>query len=289
MDLLHEYDDDGSGSDVSWNGDVPDEVPLWCKGLHRLIVQVMGDNFLDGGEPEWWCSCDGEFAEAEEDRRELPRGSLTPLLRQPYQSDVPITEYTTCRNAKVEALLLGSGQKIGEWTAFTLLYAKPDGDKWRSLEVGQEVMVGAFPFDEAAVVARILRGTKPGSHGRTQHCYYALLKVGAAFQYAALQHVHSQGARPNIDLSMAWCEDSAFGGYPPTANQLANFKPKSVSAVAKAAAVYIKRLAAQEIAVGEGAAKKQRKPWSDRGLGKAVASDGGSDSGDEEYGTESDV
>ena len=151
--------------------------------------------------------------------------------------------------------------------------------------------VGDYPWSEDAVVARILRGTKPGAHGRMQHCYYVLLKVGAGFKYAALQHVHSEGNGWH-NISMEWLEDTAFEGHPPKANQLADFTPKSVSAVARAAAIYVKKLADQVNADDE-QPRKQRKAQhtgskrSDRARGKAVASDAESDAGDAEDGDES--
>ena len=192
MDELKEHGSDDEASDVEWNGDVPDDAKPWCKALHGLITRALGDDCKGSGEPEWWSENDDLFIELEEERREMPRGSLQPFLRQPYHSDIPITEYVTGRNAKVEALLFGTaGEKLGAWEAFTLFYVKPDGAQWRATEVGQKVTVGHYPFDEDAVVARILRATKPGAHGRMQHCYYVLLKVGENFKYAALQHVHT--------------------------------------------------------------------------------------------------
>ena len=295
MDELKEHGSDDEASDVEWNGDVPDDAKLWCKALHGLITRALGDDCKGSGEPEWWSENDDLFIELEEERREMPRGSLQPFLRQPYHSDIPITEYVTGRNAKVEALLFGTaGEKLGAWEAFTLFYVKPDGAQWRATEVGQKVTVGHYPFDEDAVVARILRATKPGAHGRMQHCYYVLLKVGENFKYAALQHVH--GAGNNLQcISEEWWEDTSFEGHPPAASQLADFTPKSVSAVAKAAAVYVKKLADQVHGDGE-QPKKQRKAQhkrSDRARGKAVASDAESDcqsdADDAEDGDESDV
>jgi hypothetical protein len=164
-------------------------------------------------------------------------------LRQPYCSEVSITEYTTGRSAKVEGLLFGSGEKLGEWEAFTLFFVRPGAAQCRSLEVSQKVTVGDFHKD--AMVARILRGTKAGAHGRPQYCYYVLLKVGTDFKYAALQHVHDMYQRMygRPQLADQWMDDTSFSGMPPTANQLSDFKPKSVSAVAKAAAAYVKKLA----------------------------------------------
>jgi hypothetical protein len=71
MDTVQEYSDDGRDSAMEWNGDVPEDIYPWMKSLHGLITRAFCDAFVCGGEPEWWCSCDGEFVEAEEDRREL--------------------------------------------------------------------------------------------------------------------------------------------------------------------------------------------------------------------------
>jgi hypothetical protein len=71
-----------------------------------------------------------------------------------------------------------------------------------------------------------------------------LLKVGAHFKYAALQHVRgsTRTSADDADISLEWLDDTSFEGEPPTANQLADFRPKSVSAVAKAAAQYASQL-----------------------------------------------
>ena len=93
--------------------------------------------------------------------------------------------------------------------------------------------------------------------------------------------VHSAG-NSRGDVCEKWYEDVSFEGHPPTANQLADFKPKSVSAVAKAAAVYVKKLADQVDADVE-QPKKQHKARhtgpkrSDQARSKAVASDAQSD------------
>jgi len=293
---LQEYNGENDGNDEEeaeeWDGSVPGDVPRWCKGLHRLITRALGDDCKSGGEPRWCLDNDYEFVEDEEERRELPPGSLQPFTRQPYLSDVPITEYTTCRSARVDGLLFGSGEKLGDWEAFTLFYVRPAHGKWRSLEVGQEVQVGECPFHEDAVVTRILRGTKAAGRAdeaKTQHCYYVFLKVSGDFKYAALQHVTGDGATPTIALD--WCDDTAFDGHPSKSNKLlANFQPKSASAVAKAAAMYVKKLAGGD---EERPKKKQKRQAvskrSDRACGKAVASESESDESDSEDGLGSDV
>jgi hypothetical protein len=287
--LQQDYDeDDADGEEEAeeWDGSVPEDVAPWCKGLHRLITRALGDDCQSGGEPWWYLSNDDEFIADEEERRGLPCGSLKPFSRQPYESEVTITEYTTCRNARVDGLLFGSGEMLGDWEYFTLFYVKPDCGQWRSLEVGQEVQVGKYPFDEDAVVARILRGAKPAGT-KYQHCYYALLKVGGEFQYAALQHVAYNGAWLPT-LAFAWCEEYSFAGYAPqAATQLARFRPKSVSAVAKAASVYIKKLTRggrekqtkkRKAPTAKGKAVSKRSVHS---YNKAVASESESDGSDE--------
>jgi hypothetical protein len=94
MDELKEHGSDDEASDVEWNGDVPDDAKPWCKALHGLITRALGDDCKGSGEPEWWSENDDLFIELEEERREMPRGSLQPFLRQPYHSGIPITEYT---------------------------------------------------------------------------------------------------------------------------------------------------------------------------------------------------
>ena len=127
---------------------------------------------------------------------------------------------TTCRSARVDGLLFGNnegvaGKRLHSPTSCRTIAASGAA----SQEVGQEVRVGEYPFREDAVVTRILRGTKAAGRAveaKTQHCYYVLLRVGADFKYATLQHVTVDGA-PTLPIE--WCEDSAFSGYPPAANQ----------------------------------------------------------------------
>lgn len=253
--LVQEGADGGGGGEAmaaEWEGHVPDDALMWNKALHGLISSVYGDGRATGVEPEWWSENDNLFVELEEERRGLPRGALEPFLRQPYYDTLVTVEYTTGRTARVEAILYGSGEKLGEWGAFTLFYAKPsDSKQLRSLECGQRVVVGERPHEEQAIVTRILRGTKPAGRAeeaRTQHCYYVMLQVSDAIKYVALQHVHYpdpaygswtefvRGGAPFIDWE--WLDDVAFEGGRPKVNKLAHFKPKSVSAVAKAAAQY---------------------------------------------------
>ena len=124
---------------------------------------------------------------------------------------------------------------------------------------------------------RILRGTKAAGRAeqnKTQHCYYALLKVGSEFHYAALQHLHYHGA-PYIPIE--WCEDVGFSGHGPSAlaKQMAGFKPKSVSAVAKSAA----KFASKSPSLKRKALKAQPEQ-SARACSKAVESDLESDESD---------
>ena len=173
---------------------MPDDADPWCSALHALITRTFGDDCKSHGEPEWWTDNDREFVEGEERRRGLRSGVLEPFVSLPYLSDVSITAYTTGKTAKVCGHLFGCGEKLGDWEAFTLFYVQPNGgEPRRSLQVGSEVHVGEYPFVEDAVVARILRGTKPAgsaADARMQQCYYVLLKADDGFKYAALQHVH---------------------------------------------------------------------------------------------------
>ena len=127
-----------------------------------------------------------------------------------------------------------------------LIYAKPEW-RLRSLVAGQKVHVGENPHAQMAIIARILRGTKPAgkaAEAKTQHCYYVLLQVGQEFEYAALQHIHYDPGY-TYDTEFQWCEEVAFEGrrVPATwAPKLVHFKPKSVSVVAKAAAHFISTL-----------------------------------------------
>lgn len=132
------------------------------------------------------------------------------------------------------------------------------------MEVGQEVTVGKDPFTEDAVVARILRGTKPAgraAEAKTQICYYVLLKTEKGFQYAALPHVNCVSVCDS-GVAQAWVGDCSHEGYLPKENQLASFRAKSVSAVAQAAPRYVTSLEPAESCDSsddESAAKKKKK------------------------------
>ena len=251
---------------AAWNGDVPADAPPWCSALHRLITRVLGDECKSGGEPNWWPDNASLFVEDEEERRGLPCGALLPFVYEAYNSDLVIAEYSTGKPA--QGLLICSGEKLGEWEVFTTFYVKPKGDELRWLQVDQKVTVGEYPFCEDAVVARIIRGTKAAgraTQAKTQHCYYVLLQLDTdgSFTYAALQHVHDAG----VEVGGFACKfTSALGGNLPTANELAEFQPKSVPAVAKAASVFVRKLNPE---------KKKKKRKADRCAG---GSDSESDS-----------
>ena len=273
----NDADDLESGEEdaADWTGAVPDDAEPWNKALHHLISCIYGDGQQTGVEPEWWTGNSDIFVDIEEERRGLPRGALQPFLRQPYNETLVTADYTSGRSAQVKATLFGSGEKLGDWDSFTLYYAKPDGEQLCSLECGQRVQVGEF--DQDVVVTRILRGTKAAGRAeqnKTQHCYYALLKVGSEFHYAALQHLHYHGA-PYIAIE--WCEDVGFSGHGPSAlaKQMAGFKPKSVSAVAKSAA----KFASKSPSLKRKALKAQPEQ-SARARSKAVESDLESDESD---------
>ena len=62
---LQQYDgeDDADGEEEAgeWDGSVPEDVDRWCKGLHRLITNALGDDCKSGGEPNWWLDNGDEF------------------------------------------------------------------------------------------------------------------------------------------------------------------------------------------------------------------------------------
>ena len=297
LDALQAYEDSASESGeeaaAQWNGEVWEDANEWCKALLGLCTRVFGDDCKSGGEPYWGAPNDSAFLAMEEYRRGLPDDCLYEFARLPYYSELQIAEYTPGRSATVSALLCGTGEKFGEWDAYTLFWPKPSHDhpsSLRELVVGEEVTVGKFPFEEQAVVARILRGTKPAgraAEAKTQHCYYVLLKVGANFKYVAMQHI-----TPEWRGRAAGWDDVAFEGVQFASEQMVHFKPKSVSAMAKAAALYVKKLA------GTDAEPQPKRPCppkvptrSERGQGKAVAwavkSDSESDLSDAEEASDS--
>jgi hypothetical protein len=141
--------------------------------------------------------------------------------------------------------LVGTGERLGVWDAFKLFYAIPSDSRLRSLECSQRVVVSN---EDDAIVIRILCGSKAAGRAaecKTQQCYYVLLKIGAHFKDAALYSTRGsiRSSGDDADISLEWLDDTSFEGEPPTANQLlADFRPKSVSAVAKAAAQYASQL-----------------------------------------------
>ena len=265
MESLKQYGSSGedSGSEdsvASWAGDAPDDATPLCVFLHSLICRVYGEGRdVEAGKPRRPCwyhemSMDINWIDFETWRRGLLAGSLEPFMRLPYMKPSAITsvEYQPANSSRVDGWLFGTGEKLGQWDAFTLFYRKPDYDNRNlfgeptigSFELGQEVEVGELRKD--AIVARILRGTKPAGKagsGKTQQVYYALLKVGNTFAYAALQHIYHPAQHPAPSISPGWFDDISDNGAPLKVTQLADFKPKSVSAVAKSAAKFVATLA----------------------------------------------
>ena len=231
----------------------------WCTALHHLVSQIYGDGLQCGAvAPEWWCENDASFLVDEEQRRGLPSGALRPLLDLPYYNAITMTEYRT-KNKQL-ALLLGTGEKFGDWEAYSICYIKA-GEKANSrgvaaspalqasLVCGERVHVGEY-LDQNLTFVQVLRARKSAglaSEAKTQQCYYALLHNHSGFHYAPLHEVLPMclpfvwfagmydwlGEHPN---------ELAFEGYPLPGTLLHHFKVKSVSAVAKAAPNYIKRV-----------------------------------------------
>ena len=250
---IAEYGNSDSDSSDKWDGKPPADADPWCKSLFNLIERTAGLlTWWHGGadiEPNWWTENDTEFLEAEEERRGIPGGSLAPLENVAYHSDLHIEVYATGRTAKVDGLLFGKGEKIGEWDAFTLFFVNPSVSKLCTLGVGLEVYVGEYGDHEDAVVTRILRGIKAAgtaASGKMQYSYYVLLKVGATYKYAALQHVHNAGRGHRISMDGGF-DIPFYNGYLQSDEPawVPDFTPKSVSAVAKEAAKYVGLLAGE--------------------------------------------
>jgi hypothetical protein len=245
------HDDSGEEDAAVWDGTVPDDADSWCAQLHRLISLVHGEGLETGVEPEWKTLNDMDFTESEEDRRGLPWCSLRPFLALPYKhlDEVTSIEYKTAsRCPKLEALLFGTGETFGEWEAYTVYYPMAD-PAHQSLQVGQQVYVGKLR--KLALVARILRGTKAAGkagEGKTQQVYYVLIKDGAEFQYAALQHVRPAELEYEPSCTTEeWCDETPWhGAYAISSRQMSGFQPKSVAAVAKAAPQYVKSVSGQK-------------------------------------------
>ena len=249
-----------------YNGEMPHDADPWCKDLHRLVSKIYGEDRPGGDDPHWWApDNDDVFLAWEAIRRKVPKDPLW-LLSSVAYSDASMTmvKYVTGRNASVNGLLFGNGEKLGEWEAYTLLYAKPE---WRlnSLVAGQKVTVGTGPSAQRAIVARILIGSKPAGRAdeeKTQRCYYVLLQVGDeleySFEYVALQHIHYTPCYGGfMDMDDGWCDElpscgtmewttSMRGTSMRLQPKLLHFKPKSVSAVAKLAAQYASKVSGKK-------------------------------------------
>ena len=132
----------GSVGPVSW-GPIPADGDEWNIALHHMVSYIFGDGLLCGShKPQWYCDCAEYFLAGEEERRGLPRNSLSLLSRMPYLESVTKTEYAW---GKKKAFLFGVGEQFGQWEAYWCVYIKGDfatGQVPLSMEVGQIVLVG---------------------------------------------------------------------------------------------------------------------------------------------------
>ena len=259
----------------SEGGDPPEgyELPWWAKEtlrerLFSLVSIVYGDGTEITKAPFWCAENDTEFLEYEEERRELPYGALRPLEYLPYMEHVETAVYKAGgrgKETKVDAHLFGTGERLGEWDAFTLFLATP-GSKFFTLMCGQAVVVGTLK----ATVIRILRGSKKAGatdSGKTQNCYFVLLAMDHGFRYAALQHVKSNESHSNnfhdvygcefplsrhsycyywvaSDLHLTLVDHLPMDGYASStaSTLLEGFTPKTPAAVARAASTFVASL-----------------------------------------------
>ena len=276
---------DSVSDSVGWTGGVPNDARKWCAALHTLICALYGDSQETGVEPLWWTENDDEFIAYEEERRELPAGTLMPLLRRPYYHNVTVSEVTLGRKATVAGHLFGIGEKLGSWDAFQVYFQKPGADgRLRSLQWGQIACVGEYPFEVQVTVVRILRGQKPtgtAASGKVQNCYYAPIQHDGSFGYVSLQHLWYDCSKTSVwcgpDLDDHWLDDTSFEGHQPKRDQLAaaDFAAKSVAAVTKAAAGFISKYG--KLPGAEQKAKKAKKVVTATRRRKAPVSDDESD------------
>ena len=304
--LLQAYADSGDEDAPGWNGGVPADAHEWCSGLHNLISAIYGDAQDTGVEPYWYTQCDDEFIEDEEHRRGLPIGTLKPFLNLPYDHNVTMSEVNSGKKATAVGYLLGTGEKFDKWDAFPLYFQKPGADgQLRSLQQGQIVNVGEWPFHVEVTVARILRGTKAAgtaASGKMQNCYYALIKYGDAFEYVSLQHLWYK--TPSItwlglgpELADDWLDDMAHSGCLPVRDQLhaanaISTVAKSISTVAKTAAGFISKLSGNKRNEGKKGKqvpqKVKKAAVTSTPSGQAAASDSESDGETSEEGVGTD-
>ena len=141
LDALRAYEDSASESSeeaaAQWNGEVWEDANNWCKALLGLCNRVFGDDCKSGGEPYWGAPNDNAFLSMEEYRRGLPDDCLYEFAKLPYYSELQFAEYTPGRSATVSALLFGTGEKFGEWDAYTLFWPTHHSSALRELLVGE--------------------------------------------------------------------------------------------------------------------------------------------------------
>ena len=234
-----------------WDGTVPPDAHPIAVELHCKISLVFGQN-LAGGEPDWGAASDYGAFESDEAMRYGFNGEDVHLDKTPFDvfaehGHEGTAEYKAPYTHKKEGILfpkLGtSGEKYGEWDAFTLFHPVPaSGTSLEKVEFAQEVNVGpAFPDGEVGIVLRILRGTKAAGRAadaKTQLCYLVLLLVGKKLKYAALQHIGPTDWTKGDGYHR---EEPGIGTHR-VESALQNWVPKKAAAASKEASQYVKAL-----------------------------------------------
>ena len=178
--------------------------------------------------------------EYEEWRRNLPPRTLENLE---WHSDEATADYRTGSDRKLVGVCFGSGEKLGDWDAYTLFHAvgvdplKP-ATGLCSIERGDRVLVcdEHFPCDveSYATVVRILRGEKKSGSARdpkTQQVFLVLLKIGSHWKYTAMKHVSYFGG-----YKYYLCDSCNEHELSEVESSLARFRPKTVAAAVQEAA-----------------------------------------------------
>jgi hypothetical protein len=241
-DSMSEWVEPLDEADAAENGGFPDNVAPAARQLYEKINRRYG--FKDPRGAHWhgvWSSLRTNpmsmtylCIEGEDERRGLPAGKVDKLADH---SDACTAEYR--RDGKLVATLLGSGEKLGPWEAYTYFDAEADGPSV-DLEVGYNVSFG--PDFEAGTVARILRADeKPaekaaGSASKKpqQRFLVLVLADGYRWKHISLQCIHYG------DVHFFGRTDMWNGCTAETLETALrdDFQPKSVSAATKEAAKY---------------------------------------------------
>ena len=238
-----------------WAGEVPVNVSAWIAAEHRIICRVHGEQ-RECGRPDWDVG-DDYFHANEEERRGLPMYALYPInarldnrllgVNVVPHSDVATEDYATGRHNTVEGVFFGSGEKLGDWNAYTLFVTTKDTKRVCNLAVGTWVEVGEAGYEVRGLVAALLGGKKKAgtaAEDRMQNCYLVVLLVGKEFKYAALTNVRNcEGGECRMDwgvprsLCPAMADDSELESLR-SAFQM--FRPKSITAATRAASEFVK-------------------------------------------------